>query len=113
MKAAATVRAAMASDTGLQRSSNEDRVYLNEARGIFMVIDGVGGHAAGDKAADLALELIPHYLDLGSGSVEEKIRWAITSTNNDIFDCAQGNEDWRGMACVLTLAVANDEMITV
>ncbi len=113
MKTASAWRAAMASDTGLQRPNNEDRVFIDEARGVFVVVDGVGGQAAGEKAAEIAAEAIPRQLDLLTGSVEERVRGAITAANNEIFEVAQTNENWRGMACVLTLAVAGDDKITV
>ena len=58
MKAAATFRAASASDPGLQRHVNEDRVYIDEELGIFLVADGLGGHAAGEHAADIAVREI-------------------------------------------------------
>lgn len=103
----------MASDTGRQRSNNEDRVYLDEARGVFIVVDGVGGHAAGEKAAEIAAEVIPLRIESLTGSVEERVRGAITAANNEIYRVAQENEEWRGMACVLTLAVAGDDRITV
>lgn len=103
----------MASDTGRQRTNNEDRVYADEARGIFVVVDGVGGNAAGEKAAEIAAEIIPKQLESISGSVEERVRGAITAANNEIYEVAQKNEDWRGMACVLTLALAEDDRITV
>ena len=112
VSAAVAWRAAMASDTGLQRANNEDRVYMDDARGVFLVIDGVGGHSAGEQAAEIAVETIPSALD-GSGSVEERVRGAITAANNRIYEAAQENQDWRGMACVLTLAVADDDRVTV
>ena len=45
-------RAGVATDTGLVRASNEDRYWMDEEHGAFLVVDGVGGHAAGDTAAD-------------------------------------------------------------
>src|SRR5713101_4733791 len=47
-----------ASDPGLRRSNNEDRVYLNNAAGIFLVVDGMGGRAAGELAAQTAIQII-------------------------------------------------------
>src|SRR5262249_21703591 len=55
MPTATALRAAAGSDAGLHRDVNEDRVHVDLTRGLFLVIDGVGGHAAGGKAADLAL----------------------------------------------------------
>ena len=51
-------RAAGATDPGLQRDNNEDRFHVDAARGLFMVIDGVGGQAAGGEAAELALSML-------------------------------------------------------
>ena len=44
-------RSAAATDTGLLREHNEDCFWIDRARGIFLVVDGVGGHAAGEIAA--------------------------------------------------------------
>ena len=46
-----TFRCAGESHPGRVRENNEDRFHLDPERGIFMVIDGVGGQAAGEKAA--------------------------------------------------------------
>ncbi|HLZ07914.1 MAG TPA: protein phosphatase 2C domain-containing protein, partial [Chloroflexota bacterium] len=88
MKTATAFRAAMATDTGRQRPNNEDRVYIDETRGVFLVIDGVGGHAAGEKAAEIALETIPKELESLGGSTEARVRGAITAANNEILEAA-------------------------
>ena len=49
------LRAAGLTDAGRQREVNEDRFWCDAERGVFAVIDGVGGQAAGGKAADVAL----------------------------------------------------------
>ena len=51
-------RSAAATDTGLLRDHNEDRYWMDPARGVFLVVDGVGGHAAGELAAQTAVEAI-------------------------------------------------------
>jgi len=53
-----TLRAAGETNPGLLREVNEDRVHVDLPRGLFMVIDGVGGQAAGGKAADIALTML-------------------------------------------------------
>jgi serine/threonine protein phosphatase PrpC len=73
----------------------------------------VGGHAAGEKAAETALQAIRAELVQADGDVTERIRRAIARANNEIYTLAEGDEAWRGMACVLTLAVMNDERITL
>ena len=61
--AAPAYRAAGATDPGLVRDANEDRFHVDAARGLFMVIDGVGGQAAGGEAAALALSMLRARLD--------------------------------------------------
>lgn len=115
MRTAAAWRAAVASDPGLERSINEDRVLADEAHGVFLVVDGLGGHAAGEMAAETALRVIEDRftsLDAG-GDIEVYIRSAITDANNRIYELAEENEAWRGMACVLTLAVAQEDRVTI
>ncbi len=113
MKTASAWRAASLSDPGLARSNNEDRVYADDARGIYLVADGLGGHAAGEKAAETAVEVIARDIDPARGDIEEQVRRAMTAANNEIFALAQGNEEWRGMACVLTLVVIHEDTVTV
>jgi len=98
-------RAAGRSDVGRQRSVNEDRVFVDEARGIFIVVDGVGGQAAGGKAADTAVDVLRARLQRPAGSPADCVREAITQANNEIFYLASQRSEWRGMACVLTVVV--------
>ncbi|HJT88901.1 MAG TPA: protein phosphatase 2C domain-containing protein, partial [Bryobacteraceae bacterium] len=102
-----------ATDTGLLRESNEDRHWMDPDRGVFLVADGVGGRAAGDLAAQTAVEEIRDFLRAAEGDPEARVRGAITRANNRIFELAQQDESRKGMACVLTLAVLEDGEITI
>jgi len=113
MKIASLCRVAAATDTGLERATNEDRVLVDEGRGAFLVVDGLGGHAAGELAAETAVQAISESIGETNGSSEHQVRSAITEANNRIYRLAESNSDWRGMACVLTLALAEDDRVTV
>lgn len=104
--------AAGSSDQGYVRPNNEDRVYCDDVRGVFLVVDGMGGHEAGEHAAEIAVERVRIRLERQTGSVEQRVREAIALANNAIYDAAQKNSEWKGMACVLTVAVIEDEQIT-
>lgn len=106
-------RAGVATDPGRQRKVNEDRVLVDESRGIFLVVDGLGGHAAGEMAAEIAVRAISEHLAHGQGDLEAAIRQAITAANNEICEVAQSHPEWLGMACVLTLVIAHEDQITV
>jgi serine/threonine protein phosphatase PrpC len=101
----APLASAAASHTGLRRENNEDRHHCDPERGLFMVIDGVGGQAAGERAAEAALRQIRARLDRETGAPGEQLREAITLANNEVFRLAQSQPEWTGMACVLTVAI--------
>jgi len=102
------LRCAGGTHPGLVRSNNEDRFYCDPSRGILLVVDGIGGHAAGEKAADVAVNMVRSRLERETGTASERIREAITVANNEIFRLARTNPEWHGMACVLTVAVVED-----
>jgi serine/threonine protein phosphatase PrpC len=101
------------SHPGLQRQHNEDRFHYDAARGIFFVVDGVGGHAAGEKAAETAVEVLRERLERETGTVEDRIREAISLANNNIHRLASWKPEWRGMGCVLTVAVLTNGSVVV
>ena len=105
--------AAGQTDTGRQRDVNEDRFYCDAARGLFIVIDGVGGQAAGGKAADVALSTLRKRLEREMGPVAQRVREAITNANNEIYRLAGTRPEWNGMACVLTVAVIDNGSVTI
>src|SRR3954465_3381516 len=108
MQTATALRAAAGTDAGLQRDVNQDRIHLDLARGVFLVVDGVGGHAAGGRAADIALTMGGARLERETGSIVDRVREAIAIANNAIHSAAVLRPEWNGMACVLTLVVVDD-----
>ena len=107
------LRAAGASDPGRVRENNEDRFHVDAERGIFIVVDGVGGQAGGETAAETALLQVRSRLERDAGSPEERLREAITLANNEVYRLSRTNAEWTGMACVLTAAVVHDDRVTV
>lgn len=101
------------SDTGRARRENEDRILTDADSGLFMVADGLGGHAAGERAAETAVEMIAARIGRKIGTPEDRMREAITVANNEIHSQAQSNPEWNGMACVVTVALIEDGQVTV
>jgi PPM family protein phosphatase len=92
------------SHPGRVRRNNEDAFYMDPDRGIFLVVDGIGGQAAGEKAAEIAVECLRIRLERQIGTAEQRVREAIANANKEILQQARSNPEWRGMACVLSVA---------
>jgi serine/threonine protein phosphatase PrpC len=108
MQVKTRIRHAGASDPGRARSNNEDAFYADPDRGIFLVVDGIGGHAAGEHAAAIAVERVRARLERQTGTAEQRVREAITMANNEILRAAREHPEWTGMACVLTLVLLDN-----
>ena len=106
-------RSAGQTDPGLVRQVNEDRFHIDDARGFLMVIDGLGGQAAGGKAADTALAMIRSRLERSTGRPDQRLREAITFANNEIHRQAATRAEWNGMACVATVAIVDGDHAVV
>ncbi|HEY7388586.1 MAG TPA: protein phosphatase 2C domain-containing protein [Bryobacteraceae bacterium] len=105
-----------ATDAGLVRRRNEDRYWMDPAEGVFLVVDGLGGHPAGELAAEIAVREIRESLGeakTAGADAEERLRAAILRANNRIFERARQNNEARGMGCVLTLALVEDGEVTI
>ena len=108
MPSSSKLRLAGASDPGRVRRNNEDALHVDAERGIFLVVDGIGGQAAGEKAAEIAVGRVRARLERQTGTAEQRVREAIAMANNEILRAARGNPEWQGMACVLTVAVLDN-----
>ena len=107
MQVRTSLRAAGTSHPGLVRDHNEDRFLSDPDRGLFIVVDGVGGQAAGETAAETALARLKSRLEREAGPLELRVREAITEANNEVFRLARSRPEWEGMACVLTVVVVD------
>jgi protein phosphatase len=102
------------SHPGLRRGSNEDSYGARPDLGLFVVADGMGGHAAGEVASRLAVAAIESFAAETSGfdrtrtwpfpyetllSVESnRLKAAFLIANHRIADTMAGTEGLRGMA---------------
>ncbi|HEY1497075.1 MAG TPA: protein phosphatase 2C domain-containing protein [Candidatus Solibacter sp.] len=104
-----------ASDRGLVREQNEDRYWVDAERGAFLVVDGIGGQAGGERAAETAVAAISATVrDAGEGTAPaELVGVAIAAANNCIYTQAREHPELAGMACVLTLALVEGEQVTI
>jgi len=107
------------SDTGVRRSANEDSYCVREDLGLFVVADGMGGHAAGEVAARVAIEELERFVagtkntgasdtwpvpfDPNLGQNGNRLSAGMIEANHQIAAQVDGDENLQGMA---TTAVA-------
>lgn len=101
------------SDRGLVRSNNEDNFICDNSLLLYAVIDGMGGKAAGEVAAEIARDIILKRMGRQTGSTVERLREAITLANNSIFEQGLRNQTWKGMGCVLTAVILEPDKLTI
>ena len=78
-------------------------------RGIFVVADGMGGHAAGEVASEMAVRFVARELGslrgLSDDQVADRMRTAIRAANGAIFQRTLTEHDKRGMGTTVTALV--------
>ncbi|WP_027460551.1 PP2C family protein-serine/threonine phosphatase [Deinococcus murrayi] len=95
------LRSGLLTDVGRQRHVNQDAALaLDLPRGgLYAVADGMGGHAAGELAANLALDsLSQHYLE-SRGAPPERLAGAVQAANLAVLRHAVG--EYAGMGTTL------------
>lgn len=115
-------------DVGRKRSGNEDSFCVAQDLGLFVVADGMGGHAAGEVASRLAVETIQEWMrkyTRGESTtlvgqpltgVSDRANWLLSSirlANRMIFDAAQGGKEYAGMGTTLVAALSIGDRIAL
>ncbi len=123
MPAFEPVRFAALTDVGVKRSHNQDACAAQpavdaagfEASGhVFVVADGMGGHAVGEKASAKAVRDIPFlYLKHAREGTGNALRRAFTETNAGIYAIGQDNPEFRGLGTTSTALVLRPEGVWV
>lgn len=110
------LRAAATTDVGMRRGANEDRYALAPELGLFLVADGMGGHAAGQVASKIASEAVLEAvsaLEGGTVSLTEKLRQAVDIANRRIYSTAEANRELAGMGTTFVSILATEERVAL
>jgi serine/threonine protein phosphatase PrpC len=118
------LEAAELSDVGRRRERNQDNVahlipsdphVLDEKGALFIVCDGMGGHAAGEVASELGVKTISEeYFNTTDADVITALATAVERANDAIYRRASENPEYGGMGttCV-ALVVAGGRAFVV
>jgi PPM family protein phosphatase len=111
-----TLDVAGQTDVGRVRASNEDSFGYDQRLGIFVVCDGMGGHAAGEVASQIAVETVLGYFREREPAVEEDaylddaplgarlLAEAVKQANDAILAYAYAHKNTSGMGTTLVAA---------
>ena len=88
-----------ATDVGRLRSINEDSILT--ASPLFAVADGMGGHAGGEIASDIALTTLEERFGPEPHTTEALVQ-AVRAANTAIYDRALAQTNLHGMGTTLT-----------
>ena len=110
-------------DVGKKRKGNEDSLFVNAEQNLFVVADGMGGHAAGEIASKIAVDAINEFICLTGG--DEEITWpfgldenisydgnrlktAIRFANKKVLDATREKSEYEGMATTVAAVLVDD-----
>ena len=94
------------SNQGMVRTSNEDSYAANAKKKLFLVADGMGGHAAGEVASQMAASTMEEVVcksDDGNRDLEDVLRAAAREANARIYETQRQKPELAGMGSTLTV----------
>jgi protein phosphatase len=112
------------SDVGRKREHNEDSWHVNERHGLYAIADGMGGHAAGEVASRIAVDVINEFIELsgnesditwpfeyddGASLEENRIFTAIKLANMKIFEVIKERKELEGMGTTLVIMLSQGD----
>lgn len=122
------ITGAGSSDPGRVRRHNEDAVFSDPARGLFLVADGMGGEHAGDVAAKLAVEAVsafiarsaqdpdhtwPFGIDGAIGYQANRLRTAVKLANRRVHREAESRAEYTGMGTTLAVVLVEEDEASI
>lgn len=118
------VQTAGLTDVGKKRDGNEDAYFIDDARQLYVVADGMGGHLAGEVASGLVVEMLKSFFERGDGASitigdnalspdANQLAQGIREANKAVRDRSQSSSEYRGMGSTLAAAYFTDRTAIV
>lgn len=120
------IESAGITDVGRKRPHNEDSLFIDEEQNLYVVADGMGGHAAGEVASKLVVETLRDYMqrfeeDEDAEALEDadeslskeanRLLSGILLANRGVFHVASSKEKFKGMGSTVSAAYFTDDAL--
>jgi PPM family protein phosphatase len=113
------------SDVGRKRKGNEDAHSVDPRHNLFVVADGMGGHAAGEVASRIAVDSIAEFVALTAGNEEitwpfglddtisydgNRLKTAIRHANRRVLEATHEKAELEGMATTVAAVLVDGDV---
>ena len=128
MASNARVIAAGETNVGMKRTHNEDSFAVIDDDHLYIVADGMGGHASGEVASKMAIDTVrdffkatsadpeatwPYKMDKSRGYEENRLITGIKLANLRIYEAAQRDPKLRGMGTTVVAILVVDDGVLI
>jgi protein phosphatase len=115
-------------DVGRKRKGNEDSVLVDEERKLYVVADGMGGHAAGEVASRVAVESIREFIALTAGDSDitwpfgldesisydgNRLKTAVRHANRRVLEAVRERAEYEGMATTVVAVLVHGDVVNL
>ncbi len=123
-----TLRAFGLTDVGRKRKHNEDAYLVDSERGLFVVADGMGGHAAGEVASRITVESMQEFVATSDDTTESswpfgygnrasssgnRLTAAVERANEKVMRAVANRPELKGMGTTVVAALVDAERATL
>ncbi|MFI5182392.1 MAG: Stp1/IreP family PP2C-type Ser/Thr phosphatase [Thermoanaerobaculia bacterium] len=123
-----TLRAFGLTDVGRKRKHNEDAYLVDAERGLFVVADGMGGHAAGEVASRITVESIQEFISTNDDTTDSswpfgygnrasssgnRLTAAVELANEKVMRAVANRPELKGMGTTVVAALIDPERATL
>ena len=106
-------------DVGRKRRVNQDHFMIDDETGVFVVADGMGGHAGGEYASRCAVETIHKSVvedreaALANAQPTDLVMASVHRANHAVFNKGREDENLRGMGTTVDVMLFDDKNLFI
>jgi len=101
------------SDKGCVRSNNEDCCLIEQALGLYVLADGMGGARAGERASRIAVDTVAEIVLMAQQRDSQVLLTAVEEANKRVLDAAHSDPTLEGMGTTLVAALEQAESLSI